>query len=76
MNLRFDVTVEDSVAVHVLDGFQQLEHILLYSSFGQVVLAAFDCLIQVHFHDLENQSQSSGRFIIEHLNELDDVTVG
>ncbi len=54
VNLRFNVTMKNAVSVHVFDGFQKLVHIIFYSSFRQVIWAAFDSLVQVHFHDLKH----------------------
>ena len=34
VNLRLDVSVEDTVAVHVLNGFEELVHVGLDSIFG------------------------------------------
>ena len=46
--------MENTVSVHVLDGFQKLVHVVFYSSFWQVIWAAFDSLVQVHFHYLKH----------------------
>lgn len=75
MHLRLDVTVEDSIAVHVFDGFQQLVDVVFDSGLGQVVLATFDGFVQVHVHYLEDECETTGRLIIQDLDELDDVAV-
>jgi hypothetical protein len=41
-NLRLDVSVENPISVHVLDGFHQLEKVVFHFLFGQVALSALD----------------------------------
>jgi hypothetical protein len=53
-HLRFDVSVENAVSVHVVDCFQNLVHVVFDSLFGQVVSAALDGLIHVHIHEFKN----------------------
>ena len=52
--LRFDVSMENAVAVHVIDGFEHLIHVILDSLLWKIVSPTFDCLIHVHVHKLEN----------------------
>lgn len=61
--LRLDVSVEDSVPVHVIDRLEHLIHVVFYSLLWQVVTPAFDRLIHVHVHELEDQGQSTRRLI-------------
>lgn len=63
IDLRFDVSVEDAVTVHVLDGLQQLVYIHLNTRLGQVVRPAFNCFVKIHLHQLEHQGQSSRRLV-------------
>lgn len=49
-HLRFYVAVENTIAVHVLDCLQQLIDVVLDTLLRQVVGAALDCLVEVHFH--------------------------
>jgi hypothetical protein len=39
------------------------------------VALALDGVVHVHVHELEDQSQSTSGFIVEHLIELDDLGV-
>ena len=63
--------MEDAVAVHVLDGLEQLVDVSLHSLLGQVVCTALDRLVQVHFHQLKHQRQSPSWLIA---NQLDGLT--
>ena len=61
--LRFDVTVEDAVAVHVVYRLEHLVHVVLHSLLRQVVPPALDRLVHVHVHELEDQSKTTCGFI-------------
>ena len=58
-DLRFYVSVENSVFVHVVDGLEHLVHVVLNSLLGKVMPAPFDCFIHIHVHEFEDQSQPS-----------------
>mmetsp|Transcript_70159 Transcript_70159/g.188936 ORF Transcript_70159/g.188936 Transcript_70159/m.188936 type:complete len:229 (-) Transcript_70159:41-727(-) len=73
--LRLHVPVEDAVAVHVVQGLQHFIHVVLDLLLGQVVASAFDGLVDIHVHELEDQGQAPGGFVVEHLVQLDDVGV-
>ena len=73
--LRLDIAMEDSISVHVLNGFQELVNITFDFGLGQVVGTAFDRLIQVHLHDLKDEGQPPGRLIVQHLDQLNNVPV-
>lgn len=62
-HLRFNVSVENAVAMHVLDSLQQLVDVEFDARLGQVSGATLDGLIQVHFHEFEDESEASGRFV-------------
>ena len=68
--------MENPVPVHVLDRLEQLIHIVFDPGLGQVVLSALDCLIQIHFHDFEDEGQPARRLVVQHLNQLDNVGMG
>ena len=68
--------MENSVPMHVLNRLQQLVDVEFDAGLGQVRRAALDRLVQVHLHDLEDQGQSAGGFVVEHLDEGNDVVVG
>lgn len=68
--LRLDVSVEDAVSVHVVNRFDKLVHVVLHSVLRQVVPFAFDSVVHVHIHQLENQGQSAGWFVVENLVKL------
>jgi hypothetical protein len=55
----FDVPVEDAVAVHVVDGLQQLVDVVLDNGLVEVLLAPLDVLVHVAVHKFEDQGQSS-----------------
>ena len=57
--LRLDISVEDPVPVHVIDRLEHLIHVVFYSLLRQIVTPAFDRLIHVHVHELEDQGQST-----------------
>lgn len=55
--------MKDSVSVHVIDGLQDLVHVVLNSLLRQVVAPAFDRFIHIHVHELEDKSQSASRLV-------------
>ena len=63
MNLRFDVSVEDTIAMHVVDGLEDLVDVELDPLLGQVVPPPFDRLVHVHVHQLKHQCQPPRRLI-------------
>mmetsp|Transcript_32346 Transcript_32346/g.71678 ORF Transcript_32346/g.71678 Transcript_32346/m.71678 type:complete len:232 (-) Transcript_32346:217-912(-) len=71
--LGFDISVEDSIPVHVVQCLQGSVHIVLHLLFRQVVPPALDSFVQVHVHELKNKGQATRRFIIQHFMQLDDV---
>ena len=73
--LRLDISMEDSISVHVLNGFQELVDVAFDFCLGQVVGTAFDRLIQVHLHDLKDEGQPPSRLIVQHLDQLNNVPV-
>ena len=53
--IRFDVSVEDSIPVHVLDCLEELVDIEFDPVLWQVVCPSLDGFIEVHLHQLEDQ---------------------
>ena len=53
--LGFDVSMENALAVHELDGSQDLEHVELDFLEGERVFLVLEALVQVHVHELEDQ---------------------
>ena len=53
--LWLDISVEDAVSVHVVDGLQQLVHVVFDPVFRQVATPTFDGVVHVHIHKLEHQ---------------------
>lgn len=51
--------MENAVAVHMVDGFEQLVHVVFDPAFGEVVLAPFDCFVGVSVHQFEDERQSA-----------------
>lgn len=52
--LRFDVSVENSVPMHVLNRFQELVNVRLNFLLWQVTLFSFDRFVQIHLHNLKH----------------------
>ena len=55
--------MENSVAMHVVDSFKHLVHVILDSWLGQVVPSALNGFIHIHVHELKYEGQSARRFI-------------
>lgn len=51
--------MEDAVPVHVVDGLQELVHVVLDPVLRQVVPLALDCVVHVHVHEFEDQGEST-----------------
>lgn len=75
-HLRLDISVENTVAMHVVDRLEHLVHVILHSLLRQVVPPSLDGLVHVHVHELEDQGESPGRFIARQrkLNVKNDVS--
>lgn len=54
MSLRLNVSVENTIFVHVVDRFKHLVHVKLNSLLWQVSPPAFYRLIHVHIHQFED----------------------
>ena len=52
---RLDVSMEDTVPVHMVDGLYELIHIVLDPILRQVVSLSFDSIVHIHIHKLEDQ---------------------
>ena len=52
--LRFDISVENSVSMHMVDTLDELVHVVLNSILRQVVALALDCVVEVHVHKFKN----------------------
>ena len=61
--LRLDVAMKNAISMHVVNRLEHLIHVVFYSLLWQVVTPAFDRLIHVHVHELEDQGQSTRRLI-------------
>ena len=53
--LRFNVSVENTISVHVLDRLEQLIDVELDAGFGQVSRSSLDSLVKVHLHELKDK---------------------
>ena len=71
--LWLDISVEDSIPMHVVDTFNQLIHIVFHSVLWEVVTLALDGVVEVHVHEFKNESKAAGRLIVEYLVQRDDV---
>ena len=70
---RFDVAMEDPVAVHVVHSLGQRIHELSYPRLAEVVTPTADELVDIHLHQLEYERQPPSGLIVEDLDQLDDV---
>ena len=61
--LRFYVSVKNSISVHVLNRLEELIDVEFDSRFRQVRCSTLDCLVQIHLHELENESKATRGFI-------------
>ena len=66
--LRFDVSVENAVLVHMIDGFEDLIHQESHSVLGQIVTSSLDGFIHVHVHQFEYECQSSRGLVTTHFS--------
>ena len=57
--LRFYVSVENAIPMHVVNSLKNLVHVVLDTLFRQVMSSAFDGFIHVHVHQLKDQCKSS-----------------
>ena len=53
--LRFNVSVENAISVHVLDRLEQLIDVELHAGFGQVSRSSLDSLVKIHLHEFEDE---------------------
>ena len=73
MTLRFDVTVEDAVSVHVFDSFENLVSLLLNLRLWDVVLSPVNGVIEIAVHELEDKCKPSRGLVVQHLVEANNV---
>lgn len=55
--LGFDIAVEDALAVHEVDGGEDLEHVEFDAGGAEGVAAVVEAFVQVHVHELKNQGE-------------------
>lgn len=53
--LRFNVPVENTISVHVLDRLEQLIDVELDAGFGQVSRSSLNSFVKVHLHELKDE---------------------
>jgi len=75
-NLRLNVSMKNTVLVHVVDRLNDLVHVEFDSLFGQVMSSALDGFIHVHVHQFKDEGQSAGGFVIQNFVKGDYVRVG
>ena len=49
-DLRFNISMENTISMHVINSLKYLVHVVLDSLFRQVVTTSFDSFIHVHVH--------------------------
>lgn len=73
---RFNIAMENTILMHMVDCLDDLIHVIAHSSFWQVVPATFNCLVQIHVHQLEDERQSACGLIVKDFVQCDNVGVG
>ena len=63
IDLRFNISVENAVSMHVFYGLKQLINVELDTRLWQISRSTLDRLIQIHFHELEDESESARRLV-------------
>ena len=71
--LRFDVTVEDAVSVHVFDSLENLVSLLLNLRLWDVVLSPVNGVIEIAVHELEDKCEASRGLVVQHLVKANNV---
>ena len=61
--------------MHVIDRLEHLIHHGLDARLRQRYALSFYCLIHVHLHELEDECQTARWFIIEYLEQRDNIWV-
>ena len=51
---RLNISMKNSLLMHVRDCFHQLINVKLYSIFREIVGSSFNCFIHVHFHQFKH----------------------
>ena len=74
--LRFDVSMEDTISMHVVNGLHKLIDIEFDSVLREVMGPSLYGLVHVHFHQLKDQGQSSCGLVVKDFEESDDVGMG
>ena len=74
--LRFNIAMENTILMHMVDCLDDLIHVIAHSSFWQIVAATLNCLVQIHVHQLEDERQSACGLIVKDLVQCDNVGVG
>lgn len=68
--------MENTVTMHVIYRLHELVHVVLDALLWQIVPAALDGIVHVHFHELENEGETTGWLVIQHLVQLNDLRMG
>ena len=63
--LRFDVSMEYPVLVHVVNRFNKLEHPALDHLFLNIAPPPLYHFVHVHVHELKNQGKPPSRLIVQ-----------
>ena len=59
----------------MIECLEKLVDVVLHTLFRQVIWPALNGFVHVLLHELENKSQAAGWFVVENLDQLDDVRV-
>lgn len=61
---RLDISMEDTVSMHMVNRLKKLVHVVFDSVFWEIVSLTFDGVIHIHIHEFENEGQSAGWLVI------------
>ena len=68
--------MENTVTMHVIYRLHELVHVVLDALLWQIVPAALDGIVHVHFHEFENEGETTSWLVIQHLVQLNDLRMG
>jgi len=60
--------MKNAVAMHVVDGLEQLVHVVFDAILRQVVPFALDGIVHIHVHELEDEGEAPSWLITNNRN--------
>lgn len=61
--IRFDISMENAILVHMIDSLENLVHQEFDSTFGEIVSSSFYRFIHIHVHQFKHEGKSACGFI-------------